>query len=88
MRPRAIPGIAQPREVGDGDGRVEDPVDQVRDRRLSLAERRESERLGGEQVEPPAGMEGDVEQGADGLTGHPYRIDGAGLPGAVWTRAR
>ena len=51
---RPVPGVAQPAEVGDGDRRVEHAVDEVGDRALGLAEGRESQRFGREQVEPPA----------------------------------
>ena len=49
-----VPGGPQPGEVGDRRGRVEDPVDQLGDGAVEAVERGELQRLGGEQVEPPA----------------------------------
>ena len=54
---RSVPDGAEPRQVGDRRGRVEQAAGQLGDGPLEAGERRELERLGGEQVEPPGGMQ-------------------------------
>ena len=63
---RPVPFLAQPAQVCDRDRRIEHAVDEVGDRPLRLLEGGEPERLGRQQVEPPAGMERDVGDGPDG----------------------
>ncbi len=56
------PAVPQPGEVVDRGARVEHPVHEVCDRPAGLAKRGELQRLGGEQVEPPGGVDGHVRQ--------------------------
>ena len=57
----ARPGVAQPFDVGHGQRGVEHPVDHLF-RGAARRERRERERLGGEQVEPPVGVHRAVDE--------------------------
>ena len=56
------PDLAQPRQVVEGHRRIEDLVDQLGDGPARTRQRRERERLGRQQVEPPARMERHVAQ--------------------------
>ena len=62
----AFPGFAQPVEVVERQGGVEHRVDQVRDGSGVAGQRREGQRLMGEEVEPPRGPVGGVQYGLDG----------------------
>src|SRR6185503_820206 len=60
---RPVPDGAQPGEVGDRRGRVEEAGDELGDGALGVLERGELERLGGEEVEPPRGMQRALREG-------------------------
>ena len=60
---RPVPDGAEPGEVGDRRGRVEQAADELGDGALGALERGELERLGGEEVEPPRWVQRALREG-------------------------